>query len=104
VYYVDTEEDIVTELYTNGPCEASFAVYEDFVVYTSGIYQHVSGSLLGYHAVKLLGYGVENGFKYWLLTNSWNEHWGEKGFFRIVRGKNECGIEEEVIGGLGRKP
>jgi len=104
VYYVKSHDDIVTELATNGPCEASFAVYEDFVVYTSGIYHHVSGRLLGYHAVKLLGYGVENGTKYWLLTNSWNEHWGEKGFFRMVRGQNECEIESEVIGGIGKKP
>jgi len=103
VYYVKNHDDIVTELATHGPCEASFAVYEDFVVYTSGIYHHVSGDLLGYHAVKLLGYGVEDGTKYWLLTNSWNEHWGEKGFFRILRGSNECSIESEVIGGIGKK-
>jgi len=102
VYYVDGADNIASELAMNGPCEASFAVYEDFVVYTSGVYQHVSGGLLGYHAVKLLGYGVDNGVKYWLLTNSWNENWGEKGFFRIVRGNNECGIEEEVIGGVAR--
>jgi len=99
-YYVDTHDDIIAELSMNGPCEASFAVYEDFVVYTSGIYHHVSGDLLGYHAVKLLGYGVQAGTKYWLLTNSWNEHWGEKGFFRMLRGNDECGIESEVVAGI----
>jgi len=102
VYYVEGHDDIVNELATKGPCEASFAVYEDFVVYTSGVYHHVSGKLLGYHAVKLLGYGVDNGTKYWLLTNSWNENWGEKGFFRILRGNDECGIESEVIGGVAK--
>jgi len=102
VYYVKGHDNIVAELSQNGPCEASFAVYKDFVVYTSGVYHHVSGNLLGYHAVKLLGYGVENGTKYWLLTNSWNEHWGEKGFFRMLRGNNECEIESEVIGGVGK--
>jgi len=102
-YYVEGHDNIVTELAERGPCEASFAVYEDFVVYTSGVYHHVSGRLLGYHAVKLLGYGVEGDTKYWLLTNSWNENWGEKGFFRMLRGKNECEIESEVIGGVGRK-
>jgi len=102
VYYVEGHDDIVAELAMNGPCEASFAVYEDFAVYTGGIYHHTSGGLLGYHAVKLLGYGVEDGTKYWLLTNSWNEHWGEKGFFRMLRGNDECGIESEVIGGVAR--
>jgi len=103
VYYLDTHDEIVAELANKGPCEASFAVYEDFEVYTSGIYHHVSGRLLGYHAVKLLGYGVEDGTKYWLLTNSWNENWGEKGFFRMLRGNDECGIESEVIGGVAKK-
>jgi cathepsin B len=41
---------------------------------------------------------VENGTKYWKVANSWNPYWGEKGFFRIVRGKNECGIEDQVTG------
>jgi len=102
VYYVQGHDDIVTELAKNGPCEASYAVYEDFMVYTSGIYHHVSGELEGYHAVKLLGYGVEAGTKYWLLANNWNEHWGEKGLFRMLRGTNECGIEEEVIAGIAK--
>lgn len=100
VYYVKGVDDIMTELSSGGPCEASFAVYEDFMVYTGGVYHHVTGRMCGYHAVKLLGYGVENGTKYWLLANSWNEHWGEKGFFRILRGSNECNIESEVVCGV----
>lgn len=30
---------------------------------------------------------------YWLVVNSWNEGWGEKGLFRMLRGSNLCGIE-----------
>jgi len=30
---------------------------------------------------------------YWLVANSWNPTWGEKGFFRILRGSNLCGFE-----------
>ena len=29
--------------------------------------------------MKLMGYGVENGTKYWLVANSWNTDWGDKG-------------------------
>ena len=102
--YVEKVEDIMVELSTNGPCTATFAVYEDFMVYTSGVYHHVTGRMMGYHAVKLMGYGYdENNTPYWLLANSWNEHWGEKGFFRVYRGKNECGIEKEVMCGLPEK-
>jgi C1A family cysteine protease len=95
-YTVSGEKNMMTELSSNGPCEAAFSVYEDFVAYTSGIYHHVSGSYEGGHAVKLLGYGTESGIKYWLLANSWNENWGEKGFFRMRRGSNECGIESTI--------
>ena len=31
--------------------------------------------------------------KYWIVQNSWGEEWGEKGYFRIKRGDNECDIE-----------
>lgn len=41
------------------------------------MYQHVSGSYLGGHAIKLLGWGVDKatGAPYWLCANSWNEDW-----------------------------
>lgn len=48
----------------------------------TGVYQHTSGSEAGGHAVKMIGYGVENGTKYWLVANSWNADWGDKG--RVV--------------------
>jgi len=46
------------------------------------------------HAVTLIGYGTENGVNFWTLKNSWGTGWGEKGFFRLVRGKNMCGIAD----------
>ena len=87
-----------TELMTNGPFEVAFTVYEDFLTYKSGIYQHVSGGWLGGHAVKLVGWGVEDGVEYWKVANSWNEDWGENGFFRIKFG--ECDIENSNFAGL----
>lgn len=46
---------------TNGPAEAAFTVYEDFLSYKSGVYKHTSGSALGGHAVKIMGWGTEDG-------------------------------------------
>jgi cathepsin B len=44
----------------------------DFENYDTGIYQHTSGSFAGGHAVKFVGWGVENGQEYWKVANSWN--------------------------------
>lgn len=75
VYTVKTEEQIQLELMKNGPVQTAFTVYEDFLSYKSGVYQHKTGNQLGGHAVKMIGWGVENGVKYWLIANSWNYDW-----------------------------
>jgi len=99
-YTIVGEENMKTELSSNGPFEVAFQVYADFMSYSSGIYYHQTGAYEGGHAVKLVGYGTENGTKYWLCANSWNTDWGEKGFFRIKRGNDECGIEGQAWGGI----
>lgn len=88
------------EIQENGPVEADFEVYEDFLNYKSGVYQHETGSLLGGHAVRILGWGTENGTPYWLVANSWNPDWGDNGFFKILRGKDEVGIEQDINAGI----
>ena len=45
---------------TNGPVEASFEVYDDFLTYKSGVYSHLTGKGLGGHSVKIIGWGIEN--------------------------------------------
>lgn len=85
---------------TNGPAETSFTVYEDFLTYKSGVYYHVTGDNLGGHAIKIMGWGIENNMDYWLCANSWNEDWGDQGFFKIKRGTDECGIEDQVVAGI----
>jgi cathepsin B len=52
--------------------------------YKSGIYQHLTGTQLGGHAVKVIGYGIEDGLSYWLCQNSWSTTWGEGGYFKIL--------------------
>lgn len=46
--------------------ETGFNVYSDFYSYSSGIYTHVSGSFVGGHAVKIIGWGNLNGVNYWI--------------------------------------
>jgi len=90
---------IQREIFKHGPLEAGFSVYEDFLSYKSGVYQHTSGSYLGGHAVKVIGWGTEDGTDYWLVANSWNTDWGDNGFFKIKRGTDECGFESSLNGG-----
>jgi len=93
------EEQIMLDIFHYGPVQAAFRVYSDFGLYKSGVYFHVSGKYSGGHAVKIIGWGKEKNVPYWLVANSWNEDWGEKGLFKIRRGNNECGIESEITAG-----
>jgi len=98
-YAIKSVSDMQKELMEHGSMAVAMKVYDDFEVYSSGIYQHVSGDYLGGHAIKLVGWGVDNGVKYWTCINSWNTYWGESGSFRILRGVNECGIEDDACAG-----
>lgn len=85
-------------IFTEGPIEAGFMVYEDFLSYKSGVYQHTSGKLLGGHAVKVVGWGVEDdGQEYWIMANSWGTKWGEDGFFKIAIG--DSGVNGQMTFG-----
>jgi cathepsin B len=60
-YAVKSVQQIQTEIMTNGPVEGAFTVYADFLSYKSGVYKHTTGSELGGHAIKILGWGTDNG-------------------------------------------
>ena len=92
-----TNPDAIKSLIkSSGPVETGFTVYDDFMNYKSGVYHHTTGKQLGGHAVKIIGWGQENGVNFWICANSWNTSWGEQGFFRIK--ENECGIDSAVFG------
>ncbi|NXG55398.1 TINAG protein, partial [Hemiprocne comata] len=108
-YRVSSKEtDIMKEIMDKGPVQAIMKVYEDFFLYKDGIYRHSqkAGAKWKTHSVKLLGWGVladKNGQKqkFWIAANSWGKSWGENGYFRILRGQNECDIEKLILATLG---
>lgn len=73
-----------------GPCTACFEVFEDFFNYRSGVYQHISGSSVGWHCVQVIGYSESQ--RCWICKNSWGTNWGDNGFFRI--GYGQCNFEQ----------
>jgi len=102
-YNIDSNPaDIQQEIMTNGPVEVAFTVYSDFLTYKTGVYQYTTGDELGGHAVKMLGWGTwtDGVTPYWIIANSWNSDWGNQGYFLILRGQDECGIEDDVCGGM----
>jgi cathepsin B len=95
-YSIRGESNIQADIAQYGSVSAVFTVYDDLPAYESGVYQHKSGGFLGGHAVAMIGWGTEDGTPYWLIKNSWNTDWGNKGLFKIKRGSNECGIENGI--------
>ena len=92
---VKGEDDMLQEVFQRGPIACGVAVPDSLLNYTGGIYNDTTGNKDIDHVVSVVGFGVENGVKYWKVRNSWGSHWGEDGFFRIVRGVDNIGIEEQ---------
>lgn len=100
---VGSELDIRRDIYHWGPVTSGFTVHDDFMAWDgkTGVYKWDGASAeQGGHAIVIVGWGNEGGTDFWWVQNSWGTEWGINGFFRIERGTNECGIEENVIVGL----
>ncbi|KHJ90292.1 papain family cysteine protease [Oesophagostomum dentatum] len=79
---------------------AASAMSDRVCIQSNGRIKHSWGWQEGGHAIKVIGWGVENGTKYWRISNSWNSDWGEDGYFRILRGTNECQLESWASAGM----
>jgi len=86
---------MMQEIYQRGPIACGVAVPDSLEEYTGGIYEDTTGDQEIVHDISVVGYGEEKGKKYWLVRNSWGTHWGEQGFFRVIRGTNNIAIETD---------
>jgi len=89
-----TDVDMVAALNDIGPLSVGVdATLWQF--YFGGIFSVICGKTLN-HGVLLVGYGEHNGKEYWLIKNSWGPSWGEKGYIRLIREKDKCGVDNFV--------
>jgi cathepsin L len=88
------EADLADKCLNYGPIAIAIdASHISFQLYNKGIYdeKRCSPDNLD-HGVGCIGYGTENDVNYWIVRNSWGTSWGEKGYIRMVKDKNnQCG-------------
>ena len=87
-YYDVSDEQLINLLQSN-PISITLSS-TGWANYQSGIFSCPSNAILD-HAVLLVGYTKD----YWIVKNQWGETWGENGFMRITRNrenKANCAI------------
>ena len=72
-----------------------------FQFYSSGVITDKACGTTLDHGVLAVGYGVENGIKYWLVKNSWSDGWGDEGYVKIERSDS---TNDEGICGIAMDP
>ena len=94
-YTGEGDEEMLKKLvYEHGAVLIAVNADSGFMYYGGGILSGCrgNGKYDCNHAVAAVGYGTENGEDYWLIKNSWGDWWGDKGYIKLKRGVNACGI------------
>uniref|UniRef100_A0A665U4C5 Cathepsin S-like n=1 Tax=Echeneis naucrates TaxID=173247 RepID=A0A665U4C5_ECHNA len=81
-------------LATIGPISVAIdASRPKFIFYRHGVYTDHKCSHDVNHGVLAVGYGNERGHDYWLVKNSWGTNYGDEGYVKMARNRdNHCGI------------
>ncbi|KAI1723209.1 papain family cysteine protease domain-containing protein [Ditylenchus destructor] len=91
------ENDLKDTLAEVGPIVVAIdANAPSFSLYSGGVYYDPECTEDVNHAVLLVGYGSDQYGEYWLIKNSWGTAWGEEGYLRLARNRdNHCGVAVE---------
>mmetsp|Transcript_2863 Transcript_2863/g.4093 ORF Transcript_2863/g.4093 Transcript_2863/m.4093 type:complete len:113 (+) Transcript_2863:590-928(+) len=106
---------MMKEIYHNGPIVVAINAATDLYYYSSGVFVSNPSNPLKEsngrddmrsweftnHALTCIGWGETNHeghkLKYWILKNSWGDDWGDKGYFKMLRGKNLGSVENQAV-------
>lgn len=85
---------------TVGPISVAIdAKQPSFQFYRSGVYYEPNcNDMEGNHGVLIVGYGRENGENYWIVKNSFGIWWGDRGYIKMSKDRNNnCGIANYAV-------
>jgi cathepsin F len=92
------ETEMAAKLVTSGPLSICVDA-ESWQFYNKGVITGNCAKSLD-HCVMITGFRDETvkskPVPIWVIRNSWGADWGENGFIWVERGKNLCGVAEEV--------
>jgi len=100
-------QPLLEALATQGPVVVS-ADASNWGAYNSGVFDDCTENAIINHAIVAMGYGTDSSLKrdFWLIRNSWGKDWGEEGYIRVLRHKEEdsyCGTDSLPLEGVGCK-
>jgi hypothetical protein len=104
-------------IWDNGSVVGGFVVYANFMVKnfddTDGVYfedysyEGKPKEITGFHAVRIVGWGVQKKCKrpdgsrkdtpYWMVANSWGTKWGDKGYWKMARYPDNPSAQFDVV-------
>lgn len=82
-----------------GPVSVGIAATKKLQAYEGGVFDDPNCGEDLNHGVLVVGYGTDkkSGTDYWIVKNSWSKDWGEHGYVRMARNKdNQCGISDQA--------
>ncbi|XP_055379618.1 cathepsin L-like [Condylostylus longicornis] len=100
VFYLNGNEDHLKKLLKSiGPLGIAINLQNSFYKYKNGIYYEPNCTNFIDYYVLLVGYGTDKNLSedYWIIKNSMGTDWGENGYMRLARNKNNhCGVANYV--------
>jgi len=90
------EVAMMKEIYKRGPITCGISCPDGFTYdYREGVFEDKTNNRDVDHDIEVVGWGEEDGVKYWHVRNSWGTYWGMNGFIKVIRGKDNIAIESD---------